>query len=167
VAPHHDPVAAAEEIRTYAGHPRVSAIYLPTCCVEPLYGHHRYDPVYAAAQEAGLPVMLHSVTAVYPTFPFNLEGYETLTRQIEAKPGMYLDFTDKLHKIAGAKHYGSYERPRQHGEVQRYFGRRRDGVEAILSDEVALDTIDPLKPATLRAAGGDDFLYLLMPVRTS
>jgi len=34
-------------------------------------------------------------------------------------------------------------------------------------DEVALDTIDPLKPATLRAAGGDDFLYLLMPVRTS
>jgi DNA polymerase III subunit beta len=43
----------------------------------------------------------------------------------------------------------------------------RDGVEAVGSDEVALDTIDPLKPATLRAAGGDDFLYLLMPVRTS
>ena len=43
----------------------------------------------------------------------------------------------------------------------------RDGVEAVDADEVALDTIDPLKPATLRAAGGDDFLYLLMPVRTS
>ena len=43
----------------------------------------------------------------------------------------------------------------------------RDGVEAVEADEVALDTIDPLKPATLRAAGGDDFLYLLMPVRTS
>ena len=43
----------------------------------------------------------------------------------------------------------------------------RDGVDAVDADEVALDTIDPLKPATLRAAGGDDFLYLLMPVRTS
>jgi DNA polymerase III subunit beta len=43
----------------------------------------------------------------------------------------------------------------------------RDGVEAVDADEVALDTIDPLKPATLRSAGGDDFLYLLMPVRTS
>jgi hypothetical protein len=63
---------------------------------------------------------------------FRLEGYETLTRQIEARPGMYLDFTDKLHKIAGAKHYGSYERPRQQGEVRRYFGKRRDAsVEAI------------------------------------
>jgi len=43
----------------------------------------------------------------------------------------------------------------------------REGVDAVDTDEVVLDTIDPLKPATLRAAGGDDFLYLLMPVRTS
>jgi DNA polymerase-3 subunit beta len=43
----------------------------------------------------------------------------------------------------------------------------REGVEAVDTEEVVLDTIDPLKPATLRAAGGDDFLYLLMPVRTS
>jgi predicted TIM-barrel fold metal-dependent hydrolase len=78
IAPHHNPEAAADEIRRYAGHPHVVAVYLPTCCVDPLYGHHRYDPVYAAAQEAGFPVMLHSVTAVYPAFPFNLQGYETL-----------------------------------------------------------------------------------------
>ncbi len=43
----------------------------------------------------------------------------------------------------------------------------RDGVDAIDGDEVALETIDPLKPATLRTADGGDFLYLLMPVRTS
>jgi uncharacterized protein len=78
LAPHHDPVAAAEEIRRYAGHPRVSAVYLPTCCVEPLYGHRRYDPVYDAAQETGLPLVLHSATAVHPTFPFNLHGFDTL-----------------------------------------------------------------------------------------
>lgn len=62
---------------------------------------------------------------------FRLEGYETLTRQIEARPGRYLDFTDKLHKISGAKHYGSYERPRQEGEVRHYFGKRRGSVEPV------------------------------------
>ncbi len=77
VAPHHDPEAAAAEIRRYASHRNVVAVYLPTCCVDPLYGNSRYDPMYKAAQEAGLPVMLHSVTAIYPVFPFNLQGYET------------------------------------------------------------------------------------------
>jgi DNA polymerase-3 subunit beta len=43
----------------------------------------------------------------------------------------------------------------------------RDGVEAIETDEVALETIDPLKPATLHPVDGGEFLYLLMPVRTS
>jgi DNA polymerase-3 subunit beta len=43
----------------------------------------------------------------------------------------------------------------------------REGAEAIDAAEVALETVDPLKPATLRSADGGDFLYLLMPVRTS
>lgn len=43
----------------------------------------------------------------------------------------------------------------------------RDGVDAIDTEEVALETIDPLKPATLHASDGGEFLYLLMPVRTS
>lgn len=42
-----------------------------------------------------------------------------------------------------------------------------DGVEAIAGDEVTLDTLDALKPATLRPTEGDDYLYLLMPVRVS
>jgi DNA polymerase-3 subunit beta len=40
-----------------------------------------------------------------------------------------------------------------------------DGVEAITGDEVLLETLDALKPATLRPTEGTDFLYLLMPVR--
>jgi DNA polymerase-3 subunit beta len=42
-----------------------------------------------------------------------------------------------------------------------------DGVEATPGDEVVLETLDALKPATLRATEGTDFLYLLMPVRVS
>jgi len=70
---------------------------------------------------------------------FRLEGYETLTRQIEARPGMKLDFTDKLRKIAGARRHGSYEHPRLQGEVQRYFGRNRDSVEAIVPSDQPAD----------------------------
>jgi uncharacterized protein len=77
IAPHHDPVAAADEIRRNAGHRNVVGVYLPTSCVEPLYGNRRYDPMYEAAQETGLPVMLHSVTALHPVFPFNLQGFES------------------------------------------------------------------------------------------
>lgn len=78
----------------------------------------------------GNPDYLYLKTGRY-RIEFRLEGYETLTRQIEARPGMTLGFTDKLHKIAGAKQYGSYERPKQQGEVRRYYGKRRDSVEAI------------------------------------
>jgi DNA polymerase-3 subunit beta len=42
-----------------------------------------------------------------------------------------------------------------------------EGIDAIEGAEVALETVDPLKPATLRSADGGDFMYLLMPVRTS
>ncbi|HET9075868.1 MAG TPA: DNA polymerase III subunit beta [Acidimicrobiales bacterium] len=42
-----------------------------------------------------------------------------------------------------------------------------EGVEAVTGDEVALDTLDALKPATLRPTEGTEYLYLLMPVRVS
>jgi DNA polymerase III subunit beta len=42
-----------------------------------------------------------------------------------------------------------------------------DGIEAITSEEVQLETLDALKPATLRPTEGSDYLYLLMPVRVS
>lgn len=40
-----------------------------------------------------------------------------------------------------------------------------DGLEAVGGDEVALETLDPMKPATVRSTEGGDYLYLLMPVR--
>lgn len=44
-----------------------------------------------------------------------------------------------------------------------------DGLEAVTGEEVELDSVDALKPATIRPAGGagSDHLYLLMPVRVS
>ena len=34
-----------------------------------------------------------------------------------------------------------------------------------LCDEIVLETLDPMKPATVRSTEGGDYLYLLMPVR--
>jgi DNA polymerase-3 subunit beta len=42
-----------------------------------------------------------------------------------------------------------------------------DGLQAIGSEEVSVETLDTAKPAIVRSAEGGDFLYLLMPVRVS
>ncbi len=42
-----------------------------------------------------------------------------------------------------------------------------DGLLAINGEEAVLESMDPLKPATLRSAEHPEFMYLLMPVRIS
>ncbi|MFN2608305.1 MAG: DNA polymerase III subunit beta [Acidimicrobiales bacterium] len=42
-----------------------------------------------------------------------------------------------------------------------------DGLEATSGDTIALETLDALKPATIRSTEGSEYLYLLMPVRVS
>ncbi|MGH8984478.1 MAG: DNA polymerase III subunit beta [Acidimicrobiia bacterium] len=42
-----------------------------------------------------------------------------------------------------------------------------EGIEAAGAAEVVIESIDPLKPAVLRATDNADYLYLLMPVRIS
>lgn len=42
-----------------------------------------------------------------------------------------------------------------------------DGIEAVAGDEVALETIDAVKPAVVRSVERSDYLYLLMPIRVA
>jgi DNA polymerase III subunit beta len=42
-----------------------------------------------------------------------------------------------------------------------------EGVDAVLDDEVIIETAEPSRPATVHAAEDDQFRYLLMPVRVS
>ncbi len=42
-----------------------------------------------------------------------------------------------------------------------------EGVDAVVGDEVVLETVDATKPATVRAPEHDEYRYLLMPVRVS
>jgi uncharacterized protein len=77
IACNHDPQDAAREIRKYADEPGIVGVYLPCAGIDPLWGHRMYDPIYEAAQEADLPVLLHSVTVTHPVFPFNNHGFDT------------------------------------------------------------------------------------------
>lgn len=57
VAP-QDPVTAAEEIRRWAGHPRMVQVIMTSATRIP-YGQKFYWPIYEAAQECGFPVAVH------------------------------------------------------------------------------------------------------------
>ena len=77
IACNQDPLDAAREIEKYAKEPTVVGVYLPTAGVNPLWGSRKYDPIFQAAQDADLPVLLHSVTVVHPVFPAQLHEFQT------------------------------------------------------------------------------------------
>src|SRR5262249_19030747 len=76
IAP-QDPQAGAADIPRHADPREFVCVYLPGSGLKILYGHEWYDPIYEAAVEAGLPVVIHSVEAVYPVFPFQLHDFRT------------------------------------------------------------------------------------------
>lgn len=78
MAVQQDPDDAVREIERYADHPRFVGVYLPTCQSYPLWGHRKFWKVLAASEEAGLPVMLHSVSGNSWVFPFNTSQMGTI-----------------------------------------------------------------------------------------
>ncbi len=53
----HDPLAAAAEIRRIGHLPSVVAIFLPLLNI--MMGNRHYYPIYEAAEEVGLPILIH------------------------------------------------------------------------------------------------------------
>lgn len=53
----HDPAASAAEIRRIGALPGVVAVFLPLLNV--LMGNRHYYPIYEAAEELGLPILIH------------------------------------------------------------------------------------------------------------
>jgi uncharacterized protein len=72
IVPANHPAAAADEIRRVADRPGMVAVMMPLADV--LMGERSFHPVYDAAQEAGLPVVVHltgteSIFVKAPHFP--------------------------------------------------------------------------------------------------
>ncbi|MGB1249070.1 MAG: amidohydrolase family protein [Candidatus Promineifilaceae bacterium] len=87
VAAPQNPEDAAKEIEKYGKERHIVGVYLPAAAVDPLYGSRKYDPIFQAAQDADLPVLLHASGLVHPAFPFNLHQFQTyLARHALAHP---------------------------------------------------------------------------------
>jgi predicted TIM-barrel fold metal-dependent hydrolase len=101
-----NPEASAKEIESYANTKGVKAIYLPTAGVNPLWGHRRYDCIMAAAEAAGLPVILHSVTLISPAFPMNQDQFENqFARQVLTHPfSMMANLVSLMHTGVPARY---------------------------------------------------------------
>ncbi len=92
VVPSQDPAAAAAEIRRVGGHPQVSAVAVPPLSI--LMGNRYWWPIFAAASDMGLPILLHVTgsEAIYNGAPMPagglpdtyIERYVTLGQGAEA-----------------------------------------------------------------------------------
>lgn len=73
LVPEQVPEDAAAEIRRVGGHPKMAAVLLGGNGLGKPAGHPIWDPIYRAAAEAGLPVVIHAGadavqdTGTYPT----------------------------------------------------------------------------------------------------
>jgi len=103
-----DPAESAREILAHAQNPKIAAVFLPTAGVNPLWGHRQYDPIFQAAQDAGLPVVLHSVTTVTPAFPCQLEQFENhFARQVLSHSfAMMANLVSLIHSGVPARYPG-------------------------------------------------------------
>lgn len=80
VVANHRPQEAAEEIDRWADEDDVVGVALPSSGLVPPAGHHWYEPIYEAAEENGLPVVLHSGNAAATSsFPVQREWSQTFT----------------------------------------------------------------------------------------
>ena len=89
VAP-QEPRRAAREIRQRAKDPRVAAVLLPLWTLP--MGSNHYDPIYAAAEESGLPIVIH---------PTGVEGHYQGVQQLGA--GTHRSVSSRqvlLHELA-------------------------------------------------------------------
>jgi len=87
VAPQR-PADAAAEINDRANESEMAAVLVPSGGVSPPLGNRRYDPIFEAAESAGLPITMHNASGTtMMSFPLQFQGYNrVLTNHITAHP---------------------------------------------------------------------------------
>jgi hypothetical protein len=83
----------------------------------------------------GFPDYLYLQRGEY-RLEFRLDGFETRTIGLEARPGTQIDVDEKLGRIAGAAHYGSYDTPEPAGGVRRFWGKRNHSTVEITEEDM-------------------------------
>jgi hypothetical protein len=74
---------------------------------------------------------------------FRLDGYQTRTIEVDARPGVKINVDDKLAKIPGAPHYGSYEESPPPGGIRRYWAKRGNATEPWSGEDERYGSVTP------------------------
>ena len=83
MAANQTPDEAAAEIHRYAESPGFAAVYLPMAGNDPLWGDRMYRPIFAAAEDVGLPVVLQGALTIHTVYPYQLHHLPTaLAKQV-------------------------------------------------------------------------------------
>lgn len=78
VVPPQKPDVGAEEIDRWGDHDDIVGVQLPVDGLVPPPGYSKYDPIYEAAQDHGLPIAMHSGDSqAYSAFPVQRTWAET------------------------------------------------------------------------------------------
>jgi predicted TIM-barrel fold metal-dependent hydrolase len=106
VVPAQHPEAAADEIRRLGGRDEFAGVFLPGGSRIP-YGNPVYDPIWEAASEAGLPVVVHvHYEGVGISGPLTAAGYP--------------DFYTEFHTLTGSSLCGHLISILCHGIFERF-----------------------------------------------
>jgi predicted TIM-barrel fold metal-dependent hydrolase len=106
VVPAQYPAAAADEIRRLGGRDEFVGIFLPGGARIP-YGNAVYDPLWAAANELGLPVAVHT-------------HYEGVGISPPITPAGMPDYYVEYHTLCGAGMYGHFVSILCNGVFERF-----------------------------------------------
>jgi uncharacterized protein len=77
----HSPEDAADEVRRVGGHPQIAGVLLTVVSGRPL-GHPSYWPIFEAAAELDLPIVLHrGIEGIHDAVPMTATGVPTTFAQ--------------------------------------------------------------------------------------
>jgi predicted TIM-barrel fold metal-dependent hydrolase len=100
----HDPVAAVEEIKWAAENGLRGGILITSSWKPyPAYHDRRYDPVWAACQDLGMPVQVHSGPADQSEYGGHLGIYVTEVRWWAARPLHFLLWSGVFERFPGLR----------------------------------------------------------------
>jgi predicted TIM-barrel fold metal-dependent hydrolase len=99
------PIEAAAEIRRAGAHPRMAAVLICGNNLEQPFGHPVFDPIYEAAVETDLPVMIHVGSEVHSAARANAGGLPATRLELHS-----LMFQPFEHYLTSMLVYGTFER---------------------------------------------------------
>jgi predicted TIM-barrel fold metal-dependent hydrolase len=131
-----DPRASAELIHEVAGHPAIVGVAMMTGGANPPLGAPVYDPIYQAAQDHGLPIVMHSTPGLnlvegadYASFQSLIESHSLgflVSNQIQLTSMLLEGIPERFPKLNFVfEESGLFWVPMMQFRLDEYFLKRR------------------------------------------